>query len=99
MTLSKNQLKTLKTLSHNLKPVIMIGQNGLTENVVNEIELAINFHELVKIKMAAGDRDDREEMIKLIYQKTGAEKVQSIGKTITLFRRNPKKPKIDLGKA
>jgi RNA-binding protein len=96
MTLSKKQLKTLKTLSHNLKPVVTAGQNGLTENVLNEIELALDFHELVKIKLAAGDRDDREEMIRLIFQKTGAEKIQSIGKTLTLFRRNAKKPKIDL---
>jgi len=96
MTLSKNQLKTLKTLSHNLKPVVTVGQNGITENVMSEIESALDYHELVKIKLAAGDRDDREEMIQLICQQTGAEKIQSIGKVLTLFLRNTKKPKIDL---
>ena len=96
MTLLKKQLKTLKALCHNLKPVVTIGQNGITENVFSEIEIALDHHELVKIKLAAGDRDDREKMIQLICQQTGAEKIQSIGKTLTLFRRNLKKPKIEL---
>jgi len=96
MNMTKPQLKTLKTLSHNLKPVVTVGQNGITENVMSEIESALDYHELVKIKLATGDRDDREEMIQLICQQTGAEKIQSIGKVLTLFLRNTKKPKIDL---
>ena len=96
MILSKNQFKTLKTLSHHLNPVVTVGQNGITENVMSEIETALDFHELVKIKLAGGDRDDRLAMIELICKQTAAEKIQSIGKVVTLFRRNLKKPKIDL---
>lgn len=96
MLLSKQQLKKLKGLCHELKPVVTVGQNGLTENVSSEINIALDYHELVKIKLAAGDRDDREEIIQLICNQTNAEKIQSIGKTLTLFRRNPKKPKIQL---
>ena len=98
MTPTKSQLKTLKTLCHNLKPVIMIGQNGLTENISKEIEIALDFHELVKIKMAVGDRDAKEKLIQLICQQTAAEKIQSIGNMLTLFRRNNKNPKIDFKK-
>jgi RNA-binding protein len=94
MKLSKSQTKFLLSLTHNLKPVVTIGQNGITENVMNEIDIALNFHELVKIKLSAGDRDDRQKMVQLLCEKTKADKIQSIGKTLTLFRRNFEKPKI-----
>jgi len=96
MHLSKNQLKSLKNLAHHLKPIVTVGQNGITKNVMNEIEIALNYHELVKIKIAAGDRDDRAEIIELLCKQTKADKVQNIGKTLTLFRRNFDKPKIQL---
>lgn len=96
MFLSKNQLKHLKTLTHHLKPVISIGQNGVTDNVLNELEIALNHHELVKIKIAGEDRDTRQLIIQQLCEQTSAEKIQVIGKTLTLFRRNTKKPKIDL---
>lgn len=96
MQLSKQQIKHLLSLSHNLKPVILIGQNGITENVLNELEIALDHHELVKIKIAGDDRESRAEAIETLRNKTSAEKIQSIGKTLTLFRRNIKKPKIEL---
>ena len=94
MTLTKQQTKTLLSLVHNLKPVISIGQNGLTKNVLNELEIALDHHELVKIKIAGEDRDARQAMIQQLIDETNGEKVQAIGKTVTLFRRNSKKPKI-----
>jgi len=96
MPLTKIQLKSLKNLAHHLKPIVTIGQNGITENVLNELEIALNYHELVKIKLAAGQREERQEMIRKICKQTKADKVQEIGKTLTLFRRNPEKPKIQL---
>jgi len=98
MPLSKHQLKYLVTLTHNLKPVIMIGQNGLTENVLKELEIAVNHHELVKIKIAGDDRQSRDAIIEQLLKSTAAEKVKAIGKTLTLFRRNIKNPKIELPK-
>jgi RNA-binding protein len=98
MPLSNNQLKYLRNLAHHLKPVVMIGQHGLTENVLNELNIALEHHELVKIKIAGEDRDDRKEMIQHLCDESGAEKVQAIGKTLTLFRRNPQKPRVDLPK-
>lgn len=98
MPLSRHQLKHLVSLAHNLKPVIMIGQHGVTENVLNELEIALNHHELVKIKIAGDDRDSKNEIIGKLCETTAAEKVQAIGKTLTLFRRNKEKPKIELPK-
>jgi len=96
MPISKHQLKHLKTLTHNLKPVIMIGQNGITENILKELEIALDFHELVKIKIAGEDKESRAEIINQLINASSAETVQKIGKTLTLYRRNNKKPKIEL---
>ena len=98
MALSKNQIKHLTSLAHHLKPVIMVGQHGVTENLLNELEIALDHHELVKIKIAGEDRDSRQQMIQQLCDTSGAQTVQSIGKTLTLFRRNRQKPKIELPK-
>ena len=94
MQLTKNQLNHLHKLTHHLKPIISIGQNGITDNVLNELEIALNHHELVKIKIAGEDREARQAMIQQLCEQTSAEKIQAIGKTLTLFRRNTQKPKI-----
>lgn len=86
--LSKTQIKHLRKLTHDLKPIIMLGQNGFTEAVLNELNNALDHHELVKIKLSAGDRDQRDEQIEDICKQTHSEQVQSIGKTVTIFRRN-----------
>jgi len=96
MSLSKSQLKHLVALTHNLKPVIMVGQNGVTENIIKELEIALDFHELVKIKIAGEDKESRAEMIKQLSSAVDTETVQKIGKTLTLYRRNKQKPKIEL---
>ncbi len=98
MHLSKSQLKFLKTLTHNLKPVIMVGQNGVTENILKELETALDFHELVKIKIAGENKVSCATVIEQLIDASAAETIQKIGKTLTLFRRNNKKPKIELPK-
>ncbi len=96
MPLLKKQLKYLISLAHNLKPVIMVGQHGITDNLLNELKTAIEHHELVKIKIAGEDRDSRNEMINQLIKASSAETVQKIGKTLTLYRRNNRKPRIEL---
>ncbi len=98
MSLTKNQIKTLRGLCHSLKPIIMIGQKGLTTEVLDELEIAINHHELVKIKIAMDDRDARKEMIKDICDQSQSENVQVIGKTVSVYRKNEKNPVIELPK-
>ncbi len=96
MPLSNPQIRHLRGLAHSLKPVVMVGQHGLRDAVMEEIEIALDFHELVKIKVSAGDRGERDLIIREITDKTTAELVQRIGNMAVLFRRNTKKPKIVL---
>jgi len=95
MTLTSQQVRYLRGLTHPLHPVVMIGDKGLNENVVAEIENALDHHELIKIKMRA-DRDTRQEYIRQIAEDLGAEKIHVIGQVACFFRRNPKKPVIAL---
>lgn len=87
-TLTNTQKKFLKGIAHGLNPVIMIGANGVTESLMTELESSLSHHELLKIKMAVNDRDDRKKILEYILQETGAELVQTIGKTIVIFRQN-----------
>ena len=93
MPLSSNQIKSLRGQAHPLKPVVMVGQNGLKDTIFEEIETALDFHELIKVKIAA-DRKEREEITEEILKISKAEVVQQIGQIVVLFRRNPEKPKI-----
>jgi len=94
--LSREQIKHLRTLAHARKIIIRIGQNGLTDNVLGEIEQALAHHELVKIGIRAGDREDRDTIAAAIIEQTGADPVQKIGNTLVLYRRNREKPLIPL---
>lgn len=96
MSLSKEQVKFLRAKCHDLKPVILLGQKGLTDAVVAELDNALEHHELVKIKLSVEDRDDRRQMIDEILQRSHAEQIQSIGKTVSIYRRNEEKPVIEL---
>ncbi len=96
MSLSKKQIKFLRAKCHDLKPVILLGQKGLTDEVYNELDIALNHHELVKIKLSVADRDQRCQMVVEICDKTGAEKVQSIGKMLSVYRVNPDAAVIEL---
>lgn len=95
MTISNRQLRHLRGLTHSLQPVVMVADKGLTENVMGEIESALDHHELVKIKLR-GDRETRGQWIEQIALQCQAEKVHTIGQVACFFRRNPKKPVIEL---
>lgn len=95
MPLSKPQKSQLRALGHHLKPVVWVGQHGLRDTVLAEIDQALDAHELIKVKLAA-ERETRSDMAAQICTKTGAEAVHSIGQIIVLFRRNQERPKIAL---
>ncbi len=98
MSLSKSQIKFLRGMCHDLNPVVMLGQKGLTEAVLNELETALDHHELIKIKLSVDDRDLRKQLTEVICNKSQAEVVQSIGKTVSIYRPNKNKPVIQLPK-
>lgn len=82
--------KKLRAEAHTLKPVVMIGQSGLTAAVLAEIELALNSHELIKVKIRA-ERDERKLISEKICTDTGAELIQTIGQIAVIYRLNPDK--------
>ncbi len=90
-TLNEHQKRHLRRLGHDLKPVVRTGNAGLTDAVMNEIEIALDHHELIKVKLVANDRDQRQEFIGRIVEATGAIAVQSIGQIALLYRPNPDK--------
>ncbi len=96
MPITQAQKRHLKSLGHHLKPVVMVGQHGLTENVLTEIGIALDAHELIKVRVSGAEREERKAMLETISKECQAELVQSIGHVAVFFRRNRKKPKIDL---
>ncbi len=95
MALTSQQLRYLRGLAHHLKPVVMIGQKGLSENVLTELEQALAHHELIKVSIASEDREERKVFTDEICTHSQAELVQRIGKISVLYR-PAKKPKIQL---
>jgi len=83
-------IRILKAQAHNLKPVVMIGQAGLTSAVLKEINLSLDFHELIKVKIRA-ERSVRKVIEENICLETGATLVQTIGQLCVIFRANPNK--------
>jgi len=97
--LSKKQIRFLKAQAHALNPVVRVGQHGLSEALYRELDIALDHHELVKVKVAAADRDARSAMLQDMSRKTKSQIVQSIGSMVVLFRPNPQNPVIDLSVA
>ena len=84
---SQTDIKQLRAIGHKLKPVVTVAGNGLSETVVAEIERALDQHELIKIKLAVGDRSAKTAVAEEICDRSGAEVVQSIGNVILVLRR------------
>ena len=95
--LNSKQISHLRALSHNLNPVVMIGNNGLTEQVLKEIDVSLNAHELIKIKVFGDDRESRKQMLEEICEKCSAEAVHHIGKQLVVYRK-AEKSRIELPK-
>ena len=96
MALSNSQVRFLRGLAHDLKPVVMVGAKGVTPALVAELEIALDHHELVKLRIDAEDRDARDAAALDLAKRVGAERVQRIGHTLTLYRKNRENPRITL---
>jgi len=96
MSITDKQIIFLRKSCQHIKPIVSVGNAGLSENVMSEIELALSHHELVKMKLA-GNGEERKAMANKIAADTGAVLVQSIGHTASFYRQADK-PKIRLPK-
>lgn len=96
--LTGKQKHYLRGLAHKQKPIVAIGQNGASESVVAEVTLALDHHELVKIKLPVITRTQKIQLIEQLCQQTGAQAVQSIGRIGVLYK-SAKEPKIALPNA
>jgi len=83
--LKSNQKNHLKGLAHGLKPAVQMGKNGLTEAVVQTISRALDDHELMKVKFLS-HKEEREELSRLLAERTGSELVAVIGNIAILYR-------------
>ncbi len=91
MSLSPARKKHFRSIGHNLQPVVTVAGKGLTESVLAEIDRALNDHELIKVKLAVGDRDAKRSTVDGICSELNAEVVQTIGH-IALFYRPAEQP-------
>lgn len=85
-SLNSKQIAHLRGLAHNLNPVVMIGNNGLTESVLKEIDASLCAHELIKVQVAGDDRTARKAIYEEISEKTQATAVHHIGKQLVFYR-------------
>lgn len=95
LTLTPEQRRFLRAKAHALHPVVMVGDAGLSEAVIQETDRSLKSHELIKIKIASDDRPLRESMLEQLAATLDAAPVQHIGKTLVLYR-PAEKPKLEL---
>lgn len=98
MELTTKQRQYLKIKAAELKPVVMIGKNGITESVIEEIKSSIEHHELIKVKAKAEDREQRDELALYLAEQSESTVVQFLGNNLTLFKQAKKNSKFTLPK-
>ena len=80
--------QALKAQAHHLKPVILLGAKGLTSAIVDETNIALTAHELIKVKINGAEREDRQIIAKELCTQLQAELIQLIGHTAIIYRKN-----------
>jgi RNA-binding protein len=102
--LTPKQRQALKARAHSLKPVVLLGSAGLSAAVLQEIDRALTAHELIKVRVPADDRAERDDVFATVADSLSAARVQSIGKLLVLYRpapdapQQPAPPRIDAGR-
>ena len=97
--LTSAQTRFLRGQAHDLKAMLQVGGKGISDALVAELDLALEQHELIKIKVAATDREARDGMMAELAERTGAALVQRIGHTAVLYRQSNDKRQIVLPRA
>ena len=94
--LEDKQKKYLRGLAHGLKPVVHVGNGGVSPGVTAELDRNLDHHELIKVRIRVGDRESRDAALREIIDHSAADLVGRIGNIAILFRRNGEKPVIAL---
>jgi RNA-binding protein len=95
-SLSGKAARHLRALGHDLSPVVSIGKDGITDGVVDATRAALLTHELVKVRVQGESPLDRKDAASELASKTSSTLAQVLGRTFLLYKRHPKKPKIEL---
>lgn len=94
MELNGKQRRALRALGHHLEPVVMLGKDGITEQLINAVDQALEDHELIKIKVGESSPIDRHEAAEALSAATRSAVAQVLGRTLLLFRRRAEEPEI-----
>ncbi len=92
--MNTKQIKQLKSLGHKLNPIVTVGQHGMKESIGAELEVALDHHQLVKIKVNVGDRDARDALINKLAETHSATLIQRVGNVALLYRKNKDRPSV-----
>jgi RNA-binding protein len=95
VSLTSRERMHLKGRAHALEPIVHVGQSGLTDAVMVELERALTAHELIKVKINGSDRQARAATAEAICARTDAVAVQQVGKIVVLWRPAPGEPSAD----
>ncbi len=93
IVLDNKQIKFLRGMGHKLSPLVLVGKEGLSKNLLAAIETELDNHELIKVKIGNNSDVDKNQAAALLPQETSSSLVQLIGKTLLLYRENPKRDK------
>lgn len=93
IVLNNKQIKYLRGMGHKLSPLVLIGKEGLSNSLLTAIDTELDNHELIKVKIGNNSNVDKKQAAALLPQKTSSGLVQLIGKTLLLYRENPKRDK------
>src|SRR5262249_40091084 len=91
--------RQLRALAHRLSPVVIVGQRGLSDAVVRQVDGALTDHELIKIRLGNECPTDRDEVAGTLAERTGADVAGTVGRVVILYRAHPERPRIVLGPA
>ncbi len=96
MQLSGRQKKYLRSMAHSLKPIITVGDKGITPALMTELSSSLDRHELIKVKIRSGDRHQRDAIISELAEACGAQLVGRVGNVASIYKAAQDKPQITL---
>lgn len=99
MHLTEKQKKYLRGLAHSRNPIVMVGQSGLSAAIIGELDGALTAHELVKVSVRVGDREERDSILAQLATQTTGTLVQRVGNIGVIYRAHKESPRIILPSA